>query len=67
MFSNIVRNHPVAACIIGFVFVMTTFMLLWRWFIYQHDASLIEWLAALALMFAAGAWLDRRSKRAPPQ
>jgi hypothetical protein len=50
------------ACIAAFTILMFAFIALWRWFIYEHQASFAEWAAAIATMVAAGLWLDRPSR-----
>jgi len=50
------------ACITAFTILMFVFMTLWRWFIYEHQASFAEWTAAIMIMVVAGLWLDRPSR-----
>jgi len=60
MLTRLICRFPQATCWVLFAIAMAAFMYVWRWFIFQHDASFIEWAAAMAVILALGFYLERR-------
>lgn len=49
-------------CSVLFAIAMLIVRQLATWFVYQHNASVIEGAAVLAAIFAVSYWIDRRSR-----
>jgi hypothetical protein len=60
---SLIRKYPKSAAFALFAVGMLAFGYFWSWFVYDHNASVIEWGSVLAALLVVAFLVDWRSKR----
>ena len=61
-------NHMLGFMIAAWVILLVAFHFFMSWFVYEHDATITEFAALMAVIVLVGWWADRRlraSRQAP--